>query len=328
MKVNGVDIAGYNAKQWNIEPGKRAVTNASEMLDGFSVPMMAPPSFGMREYAITVRIRGSSRTEIWNNAGRILRLFSGVSEVELDGIGGAGTRMFTLSLKGAEQEEYGRMKAGWGILRLTCVGYEHGGKMYALLDEELAVPGLDSESEEVEHIFAVDSKELQGQSLPSPPTTAPAITDLYIWQLNRCAEDGEIFSGLAGNYYPIYADVSIEGLCRDARGRDAGALRLSVSPRVNNVGAGPVNKYLPYPDGYGFYGLLVRGISGKAETWANRLPSPEAGGVMPYARIVSMPAPLVWGVPGQEVKVRITSYLPDVYLPHYQISFEHTPIYL
>lgn len=325
MKVNGVDIARYNARQWNIEPGKRTVTNASEMLDGVSVPAMAAPIFGLREYTITIRIRGSSRTDIWNNASRILSLFRGVSEVELDGIGGAGTHMFTLSLKGVDQEEYGRMKAGWGILKLSCVGYEHGGVVTAWLDKEFDVPDTDNWSATTSHTFAIEEVELQCASLPSAPTTTGVITDVILSQTNVCAEDGKFFSGLTGHYYPIYALVEINGICMDLQGRDMGTLSLYVTPELQKTSGEPMSHV--HPNGGGYSEVTVRGLSGKVEPVANKKLA-ESGALKPCAEVWRMPAPLMWGIPGQEIEITIVSYYRQIYMPRYKIGFSYTPIYL
>ena len=325
MKVNGVEIARYNARQWNIEPGKRTVTNASEMLDGVSVPAMAAPIFGLREYTITIRIRGSSRTDVWNNASRILSLFRGVSEVELDGIGGAGTHMFTLSLKGVDQEEYGRMKAGWGILKLSCVGYEHGGVTTAWLDREFDFSDADSGYVTMSHIFAIEEAELQYTSLPPAPTTTGVITDVILSQTNICTEDGEYFSGLEGYHYPIYAQVKIEGLCRDLQERDMGALSLYVTPELQKTSGEPVES--PYPNGGGYSEVTVRGISGKTDFVVNKKLA-ESGALKPCAEVWGMPAPLVWGIPGQKIRIHIAALYPEIYHPHYKMGFSYTPIYL
>lgn len=333
MKVNGVDIARYNARQWNIEPGKRTVTNASEMLDGVSVPAMAAPIFGLREYTITIRIRGSSRTDVWNNASRILSLFRGVSEVELDGIGGAGTHMFTLSLKGVDQEEYGRMKAGWGILKLSCVGYEHGGVTTAWLDREFDFSDTDNWIATTSHTFAIEEAELQCASLPSAPTTTGVITDVILSQTNICAEDGEYFSGLAGHYYPIYAQVKIEGICRDLQGRDMGELRFEARPHTKRVWFDLDYIYPIHPDGYGCSEITIRGISGKGVYTTNGAKpdysdTSEYQRQMPEVKTINIPAPMMWGFQGQEIKIEITSYNYGKYKPRYKIGFSHTPIYL
>lgn len=326
MKVNGVDISRYNARQWNIEPGKRTVTNASEMLDGVSVPAMTAPSFGLREYAVTIRIRGGSRTEIWNNASRILSLFRGVSEVEMDGIGGAGTHMFTLSLKGVDQEEYGRMKAGWGILRLSCVGYEHGGTVTAWLEKELELPVQDGEIGEVECAFAIDGAELQYSSLPSPPTTASVITDITLSQTNICTEDDRYFLGLSGHHYPIYASVEIGGLCRDTFGNDKGSLWFHVDPHQPLTGT---SLPAPHTDGYGYCDVRVNGLNGKCMYRENReRQNVGESDMLPTAQVANMPAPLMWGFSEQKIKVKIVSHYPNICKPHYKIGFSYTPIYL
>lgn len=324
MKVNGVDIARYNARQWNIEPGKRTVTNASEMLDGFSVPAMAAPTFGLREYAVMLRIRGGSRTEIWNNASRILSLFRGVAEVEMDGIGGAGTHMFTLSLKGVEQEEYGRMKAGWGMLKLTCVGYEHGSRVTTWLDKEIAITEQGVNFQTARYTFLAEEAAIESESLPPFPTTTCVIADVTLFQKNICKDDGEYFSGLSGLPYPIYADVRIEGICRDAQGKNAGALEFNVLPRLK----GEMTTLTPCRDGSGYCRVKVRGESGQIEKQVNKLGDSMEEGRDSSVSSLNMPAPLVWGVPGQEITVSITSYFPDVFKPDYKLGFSFTPIYL
>ena len=47
MYVNNVDISTYQAIFVGITPANRTVTNATEMIDGLTTPIMCNPNFGI-----------------------------------------------------------------------------------------------------------------------------------------------------------------------------------------------------------------------------------------------------------------------------------------
>ncbi len=49
MYVNNVDISTYQAIFVGITPANRTVTNATEMIDGLTTPIMCNPNFGDRK---------------------------------------------------------------------------------------------------------------------------------------------------------------------------------------------------------------------------------------------------------------------------------------
>lgn len=318
MKVNGVDISAYEAKQWNIAPGKRSIGNGSEMAEGIRVPVMLDPDFGLKEYTIKLNIHGEGRKKIWENASGVLKLFSGVAEAELDGF---NDRFFTLSLKGADLAEYGDRKDRWGILTLTCTGYEHGYLMAATLSDELLF--ADGKSE-VTYEAYTDSLHLNASQQESPKTTAPVPVNVHIAQVNVCRDNGEWFDGLKGKRYPMYANITIEGLCRNRAGKDLGPLGITVRPEMVH---GEMQTAYPSRTGYGISEIRINGQTGQCGyTYNGAVPDAGAGGQASAG--VDMAYPLLWGFPGQKIKVTIDTYLKEAYQPEYQVFFEHTPVYL
>jgi len=89
---------------------------------------------------------------------------------------------------------------------------------------------------------------------------------------------------------------------------------------------------LPEPDEYtnggGYSDVTVRGMSGKVDFVTNKELADYA--IEPCAEIWNMPAPLIWGVPGQKIKIKITSYKPEVYKTPsvYNVGFTYVPVYL
>ena len=130
MLVNGVDISTCNAKFFNITPAARTVTNATEILDGASIPVMMPPAFGTKEYTLKLNVYGEGRKEIWENASRLLQLFSEVVDVSISGFSDNGNqRFFKLSLtkvsQGLWHQTDGDRKLhlirGFGVSERKCV---------------------------------------------------------------------------------------------------------------------------------------------------------------------------------------------------------------
>ncbi len=325
MKVNGIDISKYNAKKWKITPGKREISNASEMLDGGFAPVLAHPFLGMKEYTLEINIHGESRGEIWDNVSNVIKLFGMPGSTTIEGF---EERIFKVSLKDASHTEYGPGLKKWAILTLTCVGYECGYPVSAELKDELSatLPSEDTFGGVcVDYEFYTEDITLKPLGeITSPRTTAPVPIDITVRQMRVCEDDGSWFSGMAGKKYPIYADVIIDGICRDYRGRDKGRLWIRISPEVEPSEMGMV---IPASSGYGVESVKINGQTGQVECIYNREP-PSHMNMKPECYINDMQGGVLWGFPGQKIKVSILSTMAGIYRPSYQISFNHTPIYL
>lgn len=328
MEVNGENISAYNAKFWSIMPGKRNIENSSEMLDNAAAPLLFRPVIGIREYTLTLHVYGASREEIWRNVGGLLKLFTEVVGVSIgSGHGNAPgfngfNRYFRLSLLGVKHSEYGIMKSRWHTLELTCVGYEHGVEMSCGVDFEVIEQGPAYGSRTLTFESYIDDMDINPSFGNVQKTEAAVTVDVRVLQMYKCQDDGGYFTGLAGNHYPMYADISIKGLCKNSMGKDAGSLTISTVPEF--VPAEPT--MAPGPSGYGVESISVNGMTGAHMCDYNgATPDPGSSGV---STLVEVPAPMRWGFPRQKIKVSITAHRTDIYQAQYSIYFKYTPIYL
>lgn len=328
MTVNGVDIATCSARFWSITPGKRKISNSSEMLDGSATPLMLNPIFGMREYTVALHVYGTGRENIWGNVGAALKLFAEVAEVTVgSGMGNAPgfkgfNRCFTLSLVDVAHVEYGSMKSKWHTVELTCAGYEHGVEMSCAVDFGTMGPENWKDGVAATREAYIDDLAINPSVGDAQKTEAITSVHVSVAQTLKCQDDGGYFSGLAGKIYPMSADISIEGLCKNSRGRDIGALTIRASPEY--VPAGPTMK--PAPSGYGFQEVSINGTTGACE-WTHNFTSPTMEPPNTQA-VVDLPGPMRWGFRGQKVKIRITPHALAYYQAKYSIYFHYVPIFL
>ena len=315
MLVNGVNISTCNAKFWSITPAARTVTNATEILDGASMPVMMPPAFGTKEYTLKLNVYGEGRKEIWENASRLLQLFSEVVDVSISGFSDNGNqRFFKLSLTKVSQEEYGPGKGRWDALTLSCTGYEYGRKAY------LWSPCLQLNKSGNEGILYEDYIENMTNEFHAGQTqmaTAPVLVDVIINQGKMCsdAEEAGVAPEVQGKNYALHANIRISGLCRNSAGKDAGDMTIDVREHME-------------PDGnYAGRGITHIEIEGKTGKLKERTANAEGNwGRMEY----SMPSQLKAGFPGQKIRVEIDN--PDKTTIYRQqdiyIVLGLTPVYL
>ena len=120
MKINGVDILEYGAKQWNVSMSYVSVKNDSEFLNDALVPYLAIGAIGMKKIKVSVLIQGSSRKEIWKNGSRLIFNLLKPAIVELKGF----TNKFHVVLTNADQVETSIER--WHKATLELTGYEFG----------------------------------------------------------------------------------------------------------------------------------------------------------------------------------------------------------
>lgn len=305
MKVNGVDVSAYQARFWTITPAQRSVSNASEMLDGASVPVLVRPSFGLREYSISINIHGDSRAKLWENASRILKLFEGVAEIEIGSFSKFPERYFRVSLSRVSHTEYGPQKDLWHILKMTCVGYEYGEKQC------VQIPAYDLLVKDNGDGTGTASCVLDTGTLRyNISKTSIVPVDVEISQhCEELMEGDDFFTGVIGKKYPIYADFKITGLCRTRAGKSKGSFSASVYPDTHIYPGGGITK------------ITFNGKNGSAG-----INETNAGGN--YEVRHDMPVPLLFGFPDQKITVDITAHEINKYRHEYDIRFWYVPIFL
>ena len=84
MKINGWDISGAQAKQWNVIPGFSNIENESEWQRGSPLPFFVNGSIGWKTIQITFLVYGSGRNEILQNCSTLLSKMSESVILELD----------------------------------------------------------------------------------------------------------------------------------------------------------------------------------------------------------------------------------------------------
>mgnify|MGYP000724344964 FL=1 len=67
MKINGWDISGAQARQWNVTPDFSSIENESEWQRGSPLPFFVNGSIGFKTIQITFLVYGADRNEILQN---------------------------------------------------------------------------------------------------------------------------------------------------------------------------------------------------------------------------------------------------------------------
>ena len=306
MYVNNVDISTYQAIFVGITPANRTVTNATEMIDGLTTPIMCNPNFGIREYTLRISIHGRNRKEIWDNVGSILEVFSKIVDVRLEGFSdnkGEKDKFFKFTLTRVDQTEYGALQAGWHVLELTCAGYEYGNKKsIGIAAHDLVFKEIDS-SGKATAVCEVAAEQVEGQ--------APVFVDVGIKQCSedRIPDNEGFYSGIVGEKYPLYADIKLYGLCKSRMGKELGNVEIYLRPDDHF-----------YPGG-GATAIFLDGQNGMLTVL-------ETNGMYPTNISHDIPAPLKIGFPEQKIRVEVTAYEMQHYKHEYDIQFIYTPIFL
>ena len=85
MKINGWDISGAQARQWNVTPAFSNIENESEWQRGSPLPFFVNGSIGFKTIQITFLVYGADRNEILQNCSNLLsKMMSESVILELD----------------------------------------------------------------------------------------------------------------------------------------------------------------------------------------------------------------------------------------------------
>lgn len=309
MMVNGVDISMHNARFFRMTPGRRNVSNASEMLDGGMLPFLSRPSFGIREFVFEMHVYGSSRDAISKNCGSILNLFGVVSTVDISGFIDSKnvTRHFKVSVSGADQTEYGGLKNRWSTLKLTCVGYEYGDPAGATLLHMTANTFDSYTSGNIGVIRRTISAE-SSAVLPYCGSPVPVTISIEHYPKRTITNDS-FFSGVVGKEYPIFADFEIYGLCKNSVGKDLGPVKIKARPNTGTY------------KGSGITFLQIDGHSGNAKREYN-------GPVEVDVFEIDMPGPIALSNDTQSITTVINAYETTEFYHAYSVSISYNPVYL
>lgn len=85
MKINGWDISGADAKQWNVTPGFHSISNDSEWSRGSPAPVLFRNEIGFKTLKVTILVKADrDRQVILNRCSEILSHLLEPAELELD----------------------------------------------------------------------------------------------------------------------------------------------------------------------------------------------------------------------------------------------------
>lgn len=85
MKINGWDISGAQARQWNVIPGFSSIENESEWQRGSPLPFLSKNYTGFKTIQIVLLVYGSDRKQILQNCSTLLAKMSESDIFEFDG---------------------------------------------------------------------------------------------------------------------------------------------------------------------------------------------------------------------------------------------------
>ena len=120
MKINGVDISQYEARQLRISIEHTSIKNESEWAAGATVPYFAKNTYGFKKLTLTLLVKGSDRENIKRHCSEIVGLITGKTVLELDNFNSTFIGALDSTPKRTE-----RSRQHWHNLELTFVGMEY-----------------------------------------------------------------------------------------------------------------------------------------------------------------------------------------------------------
>lgn len=129
MKVNGIDISVYGARQHSVKFGYASLANSSEWQSGDIAPLLLRSAAGFKEITVSIILKGESRQEIWRNGSRLISALLEPGIITLDGF----DHKYMVYLKNADQAESSIHR--WHKAELTFCGYEFSDQKTAVSTE-------------------------------------------------------------------------------------------------------------------------------------------------------------------------------------------------
>lgn len=121
MKINGWDIKGADARQWNVTPGFQSIKNESEWIEGSTQPVLVGSRLGFKEIKVRILVkREGGRQAIIGRCSEILAHLLEPAELELDGF----EHKFHAIMTKYQHEETAMQR--WHVLTVYFNAYEYG----------------------------------------------------------------------------------------------------------------------------------------------------------------------------------------------------------
>ncbi len=125
MKINGIDISEYSARQWNVMPEFSSLSNRSQWIEGAAAPLILKTGVGMKKIKVSVMLEGENRDIIWSNARKLVAALLSPAEIQLDGF----HNLYHAVLSNASSAELSLQK--FHKATLEFIGYEYGEEITA-----------------------------------------------------------------------------------------------------------------------------------------------------------------------------------------------------
>ena len=130
MKVNGIDIRKYNAKQLTVEVQPPSIAVNYEWLDSANVPTEFNTDIKMGHIKVSVYFKGKDRTSILRMASEFMENFTKSCDLELDNYRGRYRGFMT-------SNDYEKMSVkNRYIVNLELDGYFYDDEIEIVLDEK------------------------------------------------------------------------------------------------------------------------------------------------------------------------------------------------
>lgn len=176
MRINGLDIKKYGAKQLTVDISTSSISNNSEYNINALLPMFLDGNISFKNIDVCLLFKGNSRDEILENISNLVSKLLGEVTLNLDGY----TNLFNVVLKDSKTE---KTKSKYTYKKvLNFIGYEY--------KEQI-----------IEEVNRVTSKTLNitGNLITSAIVEVTPTTDLVDIRLEGLADDPIIIKNLTAN---------------------------------------------------------------------------------------------------------------------------------
>lgn len=120
MKINGIDISQFRARQKRLSIGHCEIKNDSEWVNGAVLPFFDKNHQGMKTVTVDILVEGENRQDIILNRSKLLAKLREPAEIKFDGF----DHLFNVIMTDHKEDE--TVMRRWHIVTITLEGFEHG----------------------------------------------------------------------------------------------------------------------------------------------------------------------------------------------------------
>lgn len=195
MRINGLDIKKYGAKQLTVDISTSSISNNSEYNINALLPMFLDGNISFKNIDVCLLFKGNSRDEILENISNLVSKLLGEVTLNLDGY----TNLFNVVLKDSKTE---KTKSKYTYKKvLNFIGYEY--------KEQI-----------IEEVNRVTSKTLNitGNLITPAIVEVTPTTDLVDIRLEGLADDPIVIKNLTANK-KIIIDGELQKITVDGKNK-------------------------------------------------------------------------------------------------------------